>query len=760
MSIHTLAASASLIVLAIAGGAEAQATASGGAPANPPQSEASSVAEVVVTAERRTVNLQQAPIAATVLSGQDLQRNGVFTVDQLQFISPSLTVDNFGQGNDVDIRGIGKGEHNSQTGTGVVTYHDGLASFPGYFQEEPYYDIANVQVLRGPQGTFSGQNATGGAILINSNNPIVGGGYHGYLEASYGNYDAYGVQGAINIPVTDTFAMRLAFDGLHQNSMYHFLPDVTAPGQLPSTLTGDPNLKWGAVRFSALWTPTSQLKVLFKTDYDYLQNGGYFGPPAGDYDPNHLFNVIANGRTFALDQFVRSVLQIDYTTDSGIDFRSISGYEHGRTAWKGPILGTNTNALPNQYYEGSPSFPVIYDIAEGVDETILSQEFNVISPDRGPVRWIAGAYLQKNVYDFPNGQFDIADPATVADLELQGINRTYTIAGFGQLSFELPAGFELQIGARYSKWSTANDVYYFAPEFVAYGYYYRQHAVLSGDNVTGKATLNWKLNDDNFFYAFVSSGAKPGGLNVGLESAVSITPPPVQFGQEYVWDYEGGWKSTLLDGHLRTQLGVFYSRFEHFQVILPIADNPALTTEVNDPNPSVLYGVEAQAQGVFGPLSFNFGLGLEHSQVGLVYAEDPRLPALGTCSLATGPAAVAPNGNCIDLSGKQQPYAPSFTLELGAQYAFRLPNGDTITPHANYSHISSQWATLFENVSAGDYLGARDIFGASIAWNHGGWTLTAYGTNLTNDRYVSAVVPPLKIPGLPRQYGVSVMKTF
>src|SRR6202044_2677136 len=136
----------------------------------------STLSEVVVTAERRSTNLQTTAIAATVLTQKDLTKSGVFKVDQLQFVSPSLTVNNFGQGNDIDIRGIGKGEHNTQTGTGVVTYRDGVASFPGYFQDEPYYDIASVEVLRGPQGTFSGQNATGGAVIVNTKDPLINGG--------------------------------------------------------------------------------------------------------------------------------------------------------------------------------------------------------------------------------------------------------------------------------------------------------------------------------------------------------------------------------------------------------------------------------------------------------------------------------------------------------------------------------------------------------------------------------------------------------
>ncbi len=147
------------------------------------------------------------PISADVISGDALQSKGVLKVDDLQFVSPAVTVNNFGQGIDFNIRGIGKGEHNSQTLTGVITYRDGVPTFPGYLTEEPYYDISSIEILRGPQGTFVGQNATGGAVFANSNNPQIGGGYDGYGFAQYGNYNDVNLQGALNIPLSDTFAI-------------------------------------------------------------------------------------------------------------------------------------------------------------------------------------------------------------------------------------------------------------------------------------------------------------------------------------------------------------------------------------------------------------------------------------------------------------------------------------------------------------------------------------------------------------------------
>ena len=188
-----------------------------------------------------------------MISGDDLTQKGVVTVDQLQFIAPVVTVDNFGQGIDFDIRGIGKGEHNTQTPTGVITYRDGVPTFPGYIQEEPYYDIASVEILRGPQGTFVGQNATGGAVFVTTNNPVIGGGYDGYVQANDGNYTDVGLQGAVNLPISDTWRRASAFYGDERDSFY----SITGPGG--GKYTGNPgDMRWGARRFSSLWKPTDR----------------------------------------------------------------------------------------------------------------------------------------------------------------------------------------------------------------------------------------------------------------------------------------------------------------------------------------------------------------------------------------------------------------------------------------------------------------------------------------------------------------------
>jgi iron complex outermembrane receptor protein len=263
------------------------------------------------------------------------------------------------------------------------------------------------------------------------------------------------------------------------------------------------------------------------------------------------------------------------------------------------------------------------------------------------------------------------------------------------------------------------------PEF---GIFDNMHADESGQNITGKVTLNYQLDPNNFLYAFVASGAKPGGLNTPLEFLGGFIPAP--FRQEYVTDYEIGWKSTLFENHLHLQLGAYDNSFQHFQVILPIPGVPEETSEANVPGRTKLYGLEASAQAVFGDLSFFTGLGLEHSELPTFWSENPNLVVDGLCNPATGPTTSPASPYCVNLKGHPQTYAPDFTFNFGAYYNFHINGDDKLTPGLTYSHISSQWATRYDNRAEGDYLTPRDLLGASLAWMHGTYVVTAYCCNL------------------------------
>jgi iron complex outermembrane recepter protein len=674
---------------------------------------------IVVTAERRSTDLQKTPISATVMTGEDLANAGVSSVDQLQFISPSAVVNNFGQGIDFNIRGIGKAEHNSQTTTGVITYRDGVATFPGYYTAEPYYDIGRIEILRGPQGTFVGENATGGAVFVTSNDPVINGGHTGYIQADVGNYETLGAQGAINLPAGDTFAARVAFNALKRDSFY----DIEGP------YTGDDGVQTGSVRFGALWEPTDSLSLNFKVDYNYLDLSGYPADPV--LATNDPFDITSNYDYHALDRFGRAVLKVDYEFANGTTLRSVSGYQKGQTEYVTDLDGTSI---------GNNTFG---DIA---NERMYSQEINLISSDANKFKWVVGAYYQNDESFFrPDGGFYIGVPPPIF-YRLSGTNVRENTAFFGQVSFDLPAGWQLQLGARYSDHSTENDI-----DINQYGLPLTQQQEESFSNVSGKATVNWTVNDHHFLYGFVATGFRPGGLNVPVGFG-----EPAAFKEEEVTNYEIGWKAGWADGHLRTQFDVYYNDYENFQVTVGYPDLPIFGFELNNPSSTKIYGFEGQLEAVFDAFSLDAGFGWLKSELGTFFAVDPRVANFGACDPAIGPGTAS----CLDLTGKEQTYAPEFTFNIGMQYVFGKGSGDEFTPRINYGHVSDQWATLFENEARGDKVEKRDILNAQFAWRHDKIITTLWGSNLTDQHYMAALNSGLRFAGPPRQFGIRVATSF
>ncbi len=697
-------------------------------------------ADIVITAERRSTSLQRTGVAASVLTGEDLIRKSVNTVEQLQFSTPSLTVNTSGQANSFNIRGIGKSEISSSVGVGVVTYRDGVATFPGYFQTEPYYDIQSVEVLRGPQGTFAGGNATGGAVFITETNPTFDR-VKGFATVQYGNYNQLKSQGAINIPLTDTLAIRLATNLEKRDSFF----DVTGPW------SGNPgNLNAISGRASLLWQPDTHLRLLVKGDYNKINYGGfpntpaYFGsaaaPTLNTSDP---FAVTSNARLSGQDEFGRISANLSYTFDSGLMLRSISGYQKGTTQEELDADGTSTASNTFQDF---------------ANEKIFSQELNIVSPDTGRFTWLLGGFYQHDKYDFPvgNGYVSIAATGALRSLRIEGTNPHTALAGFGQVGYKLTDALQVTLGGRWSRTTSRNDVNY--PIQLNFGgptnvpVTLVQHDFNANKNVDGKIALNWTVDASNFVYAFVATGTKAGGLN----GANLFGATPRGFDPEKVTDYELGWKSTLLGGHLRTQLGGYYNTYKNFQVTIVDPATPNYTSIFNVPNTTKLYGFEASAQGSFDRLLFDFSTSLSHSSVGQFFARDPRLATTGVCNATTGPATAG----CIDLGGRRQSYSPKFTVSAGAQYAIPVAAGFTLTPRLDYAHISSVWATLFQKEALGDYLVDRNIFNAQLTLDNGTWSIAGFSTNLNDQHYIGSLNGIRRLAAPPRQYGIRASTKF
>ncbi len=270
---------------AIAQDATDQTTAQAGAASDTLQ-------EVVVTAERRAENVQTTPISVVAVTGDQLKAASVTNINDLTQVAPDLTIQSGGGSSAVQIRGIGI-EPVGIAEAGVVVVRDGIPNITsGIGNDLPYYDMADVEVLRGPQGTFAGDNSTGGAIIINSQNPNFRG-INGYINGKVATYSDTGLQGAVNLPVSDTLAMRVAFNEEERNSFFHdagssfelldqpyFIPGKTSVATTGNKTATDPgNLNNKDIRVSLLWKPTDNFQALTKIEIDDNDTDGLATQP-------------------------------------------------------------------------------------------------------------------------------------------------------------------------------------------------------------------------------------------------------------------------------------------------------------------------------------------------------------------------------------------------------------------------------------------------------------------------------------------------
>ena len=707
--------------------------------------------EVQITAQRRTENLQNVPIAATAYLGTDLAGKAVSQLNDLQYAVPSLSIGNAGLSNVVNIRGVGLASGSPAVANGVAVYVDGLFQTPTIYANQ-FYDIADVEVLRGPQGTLVGTNSTGGGIFINSRNPALGK-VAGYVEVGGGSYDAWSTQAAVNVPLNEVLALRIAAEFTQHDSFYRSVgPAYTDSGSLYEK----------GLRLGLLLQP-GPLQVLAKLEYVDRDTGGY----AATAVPGTRYAPFAPADPFVLDydtpgnlnherEFTLN-LQVRYAFANGIALRSQSGYidkpVHNFEDYDGSAI--NTPAAPRLTYD------------QHVRGQHWTQEINLLSPQRGRYDWVAGAYLARsniNVNIYETGALGPAGPTQY----VYNPEKKTTTGWFGQLNIQLARAWQLQTGLRYSTYSVTGNgfISLVQPSSACItsalplapwnGCKVGSTAGQESDaRVTGKVALSYTLNDDNLLYAFIARGYKPGGFN----------SPTAPFGPETVWDYELGWKATLLQNHLRIQTGGFLYRYQNFQFQeLQLSTG---TSGVTNLPAATLGGIETSLQARLGRWGIDAGLAYVHSDLPSPqpFINNHLLPPSAS-NLPQCPPGVSAATGCFDYtpymtSAPSGPslYAPQWTFNTGVQYELHLGNAVTLTPRLNYAYVGGQFTSLtYSRVT--DYLPAHGLLAALLTLSLAGhWNIEAFGSNLTNELYRTGEglnSGNYYFYGAPRQYGIRV----
>jgi iron complex outermembrane receptor protein len=729
-------------ILAVSAAGSVRAADAAGA--SPDESKSGQLEEIVVTAQRRVENLQTTAIAASVLDAAALERKSVVNMYDLQDATPGLTINSAGVVALVNIRGIGLDSNSPQVVPGVASYRDGLWQ-PPIANTAQFFDLASVEVLRGPQGTFVGSNSTGGAIFYNSKSPELGAS-NGYVQVQGGNYADVGASGAVNLPIDSTFAARVAFNVERRDSFYKNPNSKTTPTGIEYSTPGALDEK--AMRVGLMWKPDDTLQALFKSELEQKSTGGYGTKPI----PNTPYAAFASPDPWTLDydeptkadeRTMRNSLEIRWQpSPDGITYRSLTGYQHLATV---EILDTDATSskLP-----GLPATSQYGDIVEKP----FSEEINIISPASGRLQWILGGYY---LHDTRQVGIDIRSQAFPPHVLIDWFTTLENLAAFGQISYKIAPRLEFEIGGRFTHDSVSNP----SDNYINIG----PNVVLINaggrhtDGVaTGKAALNWTPNDDNFVYAFVAKGYKAGGFDFGA--------PPIQFRPEFVWDYELGWKSNFFDHRVRAQLGGFWNDYTNLQVaaINTSAGNNSLTNI----GKSTIKGFEAQIEGQLGALRVDAGGAYVKSTLGAITLVNTRLlPGGGAVNLGPQCAPGAGPPGCFDyspllvsVSGRANPYSPKWTFNTGVEYAFALAGG-TLTPRINYSYIGEQWTTLIQ-APLTDRLSSFGLWNTSLTYVNGDWRVEAYGMNIANKTYVAGQLNNNEFFGNPRQVGMRISRSF
>ena len=740
----------SVFALTWAGGAGAQTT-----EPEIPSGEASSpaVGEIIVTAQKRAERLQDVPIAITAISGEQMMRTGANTVERLVGKIPNLQLgQSFGVAQ-VTLRGIGLANF-SPGAEGSIAFHiNNVFISRASDVMSGFYDVDRIEVLRGPQGTLFGRNATGGSINLITRLPENELG--GYAQLTYGNYDRVATEGAVTGPLVDgVLSARVAFR----------TEDRSGYGKNITTGTDVDDAQQRSIRGSLRFTPNDAATVNLVVDHheedDNAYGLKYFGPEAVDLQGNRILPIgitlgarslvatrdIAHDTDPTNDRESNGVL-LDGTYDFGsVQVRSISAYR--RTRYR-TILDGDLTELPI----GSP-------MEQNERARQFSEELQLLG-ETGNLEWVIGGYYfwekTSGFFTLPFSTALFGGPvnALVQGLDFGGDLKTSAQAVFGQATYSLTPELSITLGGRYSWEKKTIDEYSTTDFFTPYNPDVRptpqrtRKESTSFESFTPKVGLEYKPNRNLLIYATFSEGFKSGTYNLGSFDPV-LEP-------EEVTAYEGGMKFTSYG--IQASLAGFYYDYTDLQVGKAVIDRPVLENAAT----ATIYGAEFEmtAQPVEN-LVLDATAAWLHARFDSYISADPFYPAGDgqTVDPVTGQPA-------FDLAGNIPPQSPEWQLSGGAEYSIPSEIG-IFSLRGEVAWTDKVYFSAFNR--PGPSQNDRTLVNAFVTFTDESerWLVTVYGRNLTDKFYRTAMYPfllptggPLAgIVGEPRTYGVSVRRSF
>jgi iron complex outermembrane receptor protein len=514
---------------------------------------------IVVVGQKENQGIQRAPEAITAISADTLKQDNVKSVEDLNGTVPGLVIgETEGYNHNVAIRGIGLNSPQDDGSPASVSFHQNGIFIPSPVSlSTNFLDVDHVEVLRGPQGTVFGQNSVGGAINVITTQPRFDG-YNGYGDVEFGSFNLKHVTGAINLPLSSTFAIRLAGDFIDQDG---YAKATQVPGNSNFQLSNTHNYH---VRITALFQPNDAFSVVGTLEYAKANQHEAESKNIIDPNPDPYRETSDWPGLFTYDQTLATAIAT-YNFDSMV-FKSLTSLQYvnqgGSVSESGldiPLATIQSGGENLEYY--------LHDVYA------VTQEIDLSSTPGGVFDWVLGAfYLDsrttvgydqylRNAFDpgapdMLNNQQESLVAQQLADgtlyFESSSSFRRTSASGFGQGIYHITDKLRATAGFRYTvdKNTTLLDNYFGDPTIGGGIVHLSQRA----DKVTWKTGLDYQVTPENFLYASISTGFKPGGGNPGTAPAVV----PANYLPETITAYELGSKNSFFDKKFIANLAGFY----------------------------------------------------------------------------------------------------------------------------------------------------------------------------------------------------------
>jgi len=699
--------------------------------------EATSEEEIVVTARKTAERLQDAPLSVTALTSAELARRGIDSLADVAKVTPGLNYGDFGdlKLSPTSLRGVVGAAGSAGADPAVGYYVDEVFVGQGAGANLDLYDIAQVEVLRGPQGTLYGRNTIGGVINITTEKLSE------HLAASvsgtFANYDRVRLGGSISGPiVAGLLRAKIAVvrdfrDGYERNIFLN--RDVN-------------NHDTWSGRAQLLFTPAPDTELLLAADHAEAHQETLVFETLR-YNPAALIPqlLVAGGYPLNTDPFDRRVIA---NTPSTERLHSTGVSATFKTRFGGIELVDIAAYHRHDYYSRTDTcrcqLSVTYD---GDPEKVrrFSNEFR-ISGRSGPLGWLAGLYYLEQTTD--NRSF-IELGSTIADLfgdpGLTGLVigstgrlKTISKAAFASATWAFSDRFDVTLGARYTHDSKRIDYAQTDPLAILGG----STTIAAHDSwgrLTPNANIRFRITPTVMAYLTASRGFKSGGFNDALGDANGIA-----FGPESLWNYEAGLKAELFGRRLAVNAAIYEMRWDDIQIT---AQNPATTFY----NPIILNGGRAHSRGVEIEMTGRIG---ERLRIGANLAvQDARYEK-----------GLLPDGKPLRFI----PFAPAYTGDVNAEYT--IPTGiGALSLQAEYQLRGRSYLTTNNDPDGrvGTY-GLLDLR-ASLAARNERWRVSLYARNVANKTYVTRLFDlydntlngqKLISLGEPRTYGIEYRLNF